>query len=271
MYSIFQFSLANMNVHNLLCPAGLWICITKCRTYVQRPWHADTANKAGIGSFHSNDSKYLHINNHHNTQNLHLKMNWNLLFHSSILPCAMVCTESHRTAGLSMTLPLCRSASNTKTNYCFLEGSGTWLMRQWWLSYVHTTWSMWVQTNMQELIPQIFSANSSELATYGFLISQQHSSFPLQDESPGLATTIWSLQLFWQPQMVNQYLAEWSLWTDQCYLLLLGLLQWCYRRGWTNTEHSDECLLHTSVPFWSAESGRNTTKGNSPQAGGLVW
>jgi hypothetical protein len=145
-----------MNVHNLLHPAGLWICIIKCCTCVQRPWHADTANKASIGSFHSDDTKYLHINNHHTPQNLHLKMKWNLLFHPSTLPCVMACTESHRTAGLSMTLPLCRSASNTKPNYCFLEGSGTWLMRQWRLSYVHTTWSMWVQTNMQELIPQVF-------------------------------------------------------------------------------------------------------------------
>ena len=109
-----------------------------------------------LQSFHSNNSKYLHINNHHIPRTLHLKMKWNLLFHSSILPCAMVCIESHRTAGLSMTVPLCRSASNTKPNYCFLEGSGTWLMRQWWLSYIHTTWSLWVQTNMQELIPQIF-------------------------------------------------------------------------------------------------------------------
>jgi hypothetical protein len=196
-----------MNVHNLLHPAGLSICIIQCRTYVQCPWHADTANKAGIGSCHSDDSKYLHISNHH-------ILKWNLLFHSSILPCAMVCTESHRTAGLSMTLPLCRSASNTKTNYCFLEGSGTWLTRQWWLLYIHTTWSTWVQTNMQES-PRFFSANCGELATcYGFLMSQQHSSFPFQDKSPGLAKTIWSLQLFWQPWMVNQYLAEWSLWTN---------------------------------------------------------
>ena len=56
-----------MTVHNLLSPAGLWICIKriKCHVYVQCPWHADTANKAGIWSFHSGDSKYLHINNHH--------------------------------------------------------------------------------------------------------------------------------------------------------------------------------------------------------------
>lgn len=111
-----------------------------------------------------------------------------------------------RTGGLSKTLPLCRPSSDTKPNYCFVEGSGTWLMRQWWLSYIHTTWSTWVQTNMQELNPQIFLLFLVNWPTcYGFLMSHQHSSFPLQDVSwPGhnyliIATILTTMDGQWVP------------------------------------------------------------------------
>ena len=67
---------------------------------------------------------------------------------SSILPycCVMLCIESHTTGGLSMTLPLCKQSSDTKTNYCFLEGLGTWLtltLLTWKIRWAPNNASKW--------------------------------------------------------------------------------------------------------------------------------